>query len=252
MTSLATLLRATARSALALLAVAAATLGIAATPAPTPAPTKAAAPPTDSIYQLAVALTDQDGRTTQLDERRGSPMLISMFYTSCQFVCPMLIDALRDTEAKLGADEREHVSILMVSFDPAHDSVAVLKRTAEQRQLDTAHWTLARTDPASVRKLAAVLGIQYRALANGDFNHTTALILIDPDGRITGRTAQLGNADPAFVKLVKAAVQGIPPTRRSSNEKAGKSSKHGDLPAVEVGRRDWTRTNDPHHVKVVL
>jgi len=24
------------------------------------------------------------------------------------------------------------------------------------------------------------------------------------------------------------------------------------LRALNIGRRDWTRTNDPHHVKVVL
>ena len=24
------------------------------------------------------------------------------------------------------------------------------------------------------------------------------------------------------------------------------------LKTAEIGRRDWTRTNDPHHVKVVL
>ena len=24
------------------------------------------------------------------------------------------------------------------------------------------------------------------------------------------------------------------------------------FPQVELGRRDWIRTNDPHHVKVVL
>ena len=164
--------------------------------------------PADSIYQLQTPLTDQAGRNFRLDDKRGQPMLVSMFYTSCQFVCPMLIDALRDTEAKLSADDRARLSVLMVSFDPAHDSVAVLRKTADERHLDSAHWTLARSDPKSVRKLAAVLGIQYRPLANGDFNHTTALILIDADGRIVGRTSQLGSADPAFVKLVKTAAQG--------------------------------------------
>ena len=28
--------------------------------------------------------------------------------------------------------------------------------------------------------------------------------------------------------------------------------KTGHLQREELGRRDWTRTNDPHHVKVVL
>lgn len=164
------------------------------------------ATPTNSIYQMKMDLVDQTGRTFALNAGKGHPMLISMFYTSCQFVCPMLIDALQATEAKLSADERSRLSVLMVSFDPAHDSVEVLKRTFDQRQLDPSHWTLARTDAKSVRKLAALLGIQYRALANGDFNHTTALILVDSDGRIAARTAQIGTADAAFVKLVKAAT----------------------------------------------
>lgn len=163
--------------------------------------------PGDSIHHLGVSLTDQDGRVFMMNERRGRPRLVSMFYTSCQFVCPMLIDALRDTEAKLAPEERKHLSVLMVSFDPVHDTVAVLERTADQRQLDTRHWTLARTDAAAVRKLAAVFRIQYRALANGDFIHTTALILVSADGRVLGRTTRLGDADPAFVALVEANVR---------------------------------------------
>lgn len=171
------------------------------------AATKAEMPlPSDSIYQLKLQMVDQTGRNFALDEHRGRPMLISMFYTSCQFVCPMLIEALQATQAKLSAGERSHLSVMMVTFDPEHDSVAALKRTSDQRQLDSEHWTLARTDAKNVRKLAALLGIQYRAIGNGDFNHTTALILVDSEGRIAGRTAQLGSADPAFVKLVKTAA----------------------------------------------
>jgi protein SCO1/2 len=166
--------------------------------------------PSASIYHLSTPLTDQDAKQFKLEDRRGRPMLVSMFYTSCQFVCPMLVDALRETQAKLTPAERERLSILMVSFDPEHDTVSVLKTTAEQRRLEPVHWTLARTDAGNARKLAAVLGIQYRALANGEFNHTTSLILIDSAGRIVGRTARLGDSDPNFVKQVKATVQSDP------------------------------------------
>jgi cytochrome oxidase Cu insertion factor (SCO1/SenC/PrrC family) len=38
----------------------------------------------DSVYQLDVDLTDQDGRVQPWKQRRGQPMLVSMFYTSCQ------------------------------------------------------------------------------------------------------------------------------------------------------------------------
>ena len=152
-------------------------------------------------------MIDQADKSFSIAERRGHPVLVGMFYTSCQFVCPMLVEALRHTEAKLTPQERANLSVLLVTVDPARDTVAVLQRTAKERELDPAHWTMARTDAKTIRKLAAVLGVQYRAPPNGDFNHSTDLILLDADGRFAGRTAQLGSADPAFVKQVKAATQ---------------------------------------------
>jgi len=166
--------------------------------------------PSDSVYRLSAALTDQSGRGFRLDERRGRPLLVSMFYTSCQFVCPMLIESIRDAERQLAPAERAQVDVLLVSFDPEHDTVSVLKRTADERSVDPAHWTLARTDAATARKLASVLGIQYRALANGDFNHTTAILLLDPQGRIVARSSKLGSAEPAFVIRVRAAARLAP------------------------------------------
>jgi protein SCO1/2 len=166
----------------------------------------ASALPADSVYQLPLALTDQDGHNFKLIERRGRPVLVSMFYTSCQFVCPMLIETLRATEAQLSAQQRARLTVLLVTFDPDKDSVSVLKRTATERGLEPSHWTMARTDAKSVRKLAATLGIQYRQLPNGDFNHSTPLILLDGDGRIAGKTAKLAEADPEFVKLVQGAL----------------------------------------------
>jgi protein SCO1 len=166
--------------------------------------------PSNSLYQLQAQLVDQHGRHLTLDAGRGHLVLISMFYTSCQFVCPMLIETLRATEATLSEAERQRLTVLMVSFDPAHDSVAVLKQTAEQRQVDSHRWTLARTDPNSVRKIAAVLGIQYRAVGNGDFNHSTAVMLLDAEGRVVGRTSQLGTVDSAFVTLLRATLKAEP------------------------------------------
>jgi protein SCO1 len=175
-----------------------------------PKPVAAADPaalPSDSVYQLQVNLVDQTGRNFTLASHRGQPMLVSMFYISCEFVCPMLVETIRHTQAQLSQAQRARLSVLLVTFDPAHDSVAVLKQTAEQRQLDASQWQLARTDANSVRKIAAVLGVQYRALGNGDFNHTTMVFMLDGEGRIRGRTSQLGSADPDFVKRVKDSLQ---------------------------------------------
>ena len=185
---------------------------LATVPAIADTPPANASLPGDSIYQTHAAMTNQDGQTFQLEERRGMPVLVSMFYNSCKFVCPMLIDTMELTNQGLTAAEKRQLSMLLVTFDPARDDVKALKTVVTTRELDPARWTLARTDTASVRKIAATLGIQYRLLSDGEYNHTTVLVLLDAQGRIVGRTKKMGAADPDFIKLVKQTIQ--------SNQKA--------------------------------
>ena len=139
--------------------------------------------PPDSVYLLDANFSDQSGSSFQLVDRRGRPQLVAMFYTSCKYVCPLIVDSAKGVEHALTADERGRLAILLVSLDPARDDTAALKSVADKRRLDPAQWTLARTEAPSVRKLAALLGVRYRALQDGEFNHTSALVLLDGEGR---------------------------------------------------------------------
>ena len=167
------------------------------------APAPANPLPANSLYHLTIPLTDQAGRTVKLEDWRGKPVIVSMFYRSCQFVCPRIVESVKRTEENLGA---QRTPVLMVSFDPARDDVAALAEMATEHGLDQKLWTLARAEARNVRKLAAALNIQYRELPSGEFNHTSVLILLDREGRKVGQTGVLGEADPTFVKLVKKTV----------------------------------------------
>ena len=162
--------------------------------------------PGNSIYNLPVQLTDQNGHQQKLVERRGRPQLITMFYTSCQMVCPMIIDSMRLTRNALDAPTRARIDLLAVSFDPARDDVATLHTYAEKRKLDSHIWTLARAEPAQVRQLSGVLGLQYRQLPDKEFNHSSELILLDADGRIAARTTRIGKLDSEFVEAIRKIV----------------------------------------------
>lgn len=162
--------------------------------------------PADSLYQLDAQFTDHNARIFKLADRRGRPQLVALFYTSCKFVCPLIIDSVKGVDHALTPAERDGVDFLLISIDPARDDVAALALVASKRKLD-AHWTLARTDERSIRKLAALLGVRYRALADGEFNHTSTLYLLDADGRKLASSSKLGTVpDPAFVAAVSAAL----------------------------------------------
>ncbi len=164
--------------------------------------------PQDSLYQLRLPLTDQNGRTRDWGSLRGKPQLVSMFYTSCQYICPLIVDSGKAIERQLTPAQQGRLGILLVSMDPQRDTPAALRKVVAQRKLDTARWTLAAPRKDHVRPAAAVLGIRYRELADGEFNHTSALVLLDAQGRVLARSEQMGSQpDPAFVAAVRAALK---------------------------------------------
>jgi protein SCO1/2 len=171
---------------------------------------RAASPPAlpgDSVFRLSDQFTDQAGRGFTLSQRRGHPQLVAMFYSSCPYACPLLIDSGKGVEHALAPAERARLRLLYLSLDHARDTPKALAALAVKRKLDPARWTLARTDEAGVRRTAAALGVRYRKLANGEFNHSSVLLLLDGDGRIVARTEKLGpNPDPAFVATVRSTL----------------------------------------------
>lgn len=163
--------------------------------------------PANSLYQLSLPLTDQDGHTADWGTRRGKPQLVAMFYTSCQYICPLIVDSAKAIEHQLDATQRKKLGILLISMDPKNDNPAALKVVVDKRKLDTGRWTLASPPKKDVRNVAGVLGIRYRELADGGFNHSSALILLDSKGRIVARTEKMGSEpDPEFVSAVKRAI----------------------------------------------
>ena len=181
-----------------LLAAGFAALAAAATPRPLP---------DDSVYQLALPLLDQHGRTADWRTLRGKPRLVAMFYTSCKYICPLIVDSGKTIERQLAPAEQARIGIVLVSMDPARDTPKALQAVVDQRRLDGRRWTLLAPRADDVRAIAGVLGVRYRQLADGEFNHTSALVLLDADGRVLARTETLGTQpDPDFVAAVRRAV----------------------------------------------
>ena len=159
--------------------------------------------PETSVYQLDVPLETQEGKTLSFADLEGEPRIVSMFYASFPHVCPMLISSIKELEKQLPEDLRNRLKVAMITVDPERDSPEALREIAERHNVDENRWTLARTTQAETRALAAVLGIKYKALPDGEFNHTTAMILLDDKGREIARSGKLGVPAEDFVSATR-------------------------------------------------
>ena len=163
--------------------------------------------PEDSVYQVDASFDRAGGGDTEWRALRGKPRVVTMFYSTCRAVCPMIVESARAVQRGVPEANRGRVGFVLITMDPARDTPAALATVQRERHLDPATWLLLRPDEADVRRLAAILGVRYRALADGEFNHTTTLVLLDADGRVLARTEKIGSAgDPVFMEAVRVAA----------------------------------------------
>ncbi len=170
----------------------------------------AAATPGGSVYQLPAQLTTQQAATAGIDLYRGHPTLISMFYGSCPAACPMLITATQVYESHLAPSSRARLRVLLVSFDAARDTPEQLARLAKLHRADPTRWTFASATEPDARRIAALLGISYRRLPDGDFDHSLLITLLDKEGRIVASTTTL-IGDNGFQAKLQAATRAVGP-----------------------------------------
>jgi formylglycine-generating enzyme required for sulfatase activity len=163
-----------------------------------------------SGYPLRIPLETQDGRHIDFLQTRGRVRIVTMFYATCPLACPLTIDTLQAIERQLTDQERANLDVLMITLDPQSDTRGSLQHVVTERRLDTTRWSLARTAPADVRKLSAMLDIPYRRLDDGNFNHASVLVLMDGRGRSLARSSRMGQPEPEFVVAVRKALEDTP------------------------------------------
>jgi protein SCO1/2 len=161
--------------------------------------------PTDSLYQVDAKIITQQGAPARLNLYQGHPTVISMFYGDCQSYCPMLITAVQVYESHLDEASRAQLRVLLVSFDAAHDTPARLTQLARMHRADPARWTFASAREPDARRIAAILGLRYRQLPDGSFDHSQIITLTDSQGRVLASTTTL-IGDPAFQARLEAAA----------------------------------------------
>lgn len=150
-----------------------------------------------SIYDLDARWRDQQGEARQLSSLRGRPRVIAMIYTHCSTTCPFTVAEMKRIERESPSD----AGFVLVSLDPKRDDPARLAMFAAERGLDASRWTLLDGSDASVRELAAVLGVRYRRISPEELAHSNALTVLDRDGVVAYQHAGLDAADEVMKAL---------------------------------------------------
>lgn len=143
--------------------------------------------------QLPLDLTfrDESGKTVQLGDYFGKkPVILSLVYYRCPMLCSEVLAGLEGSLRAISFSAGDQFNVLTVSFDPKdtpQDAAAKKAVTLKgYKRIGAADgWHFLTGTQESIATLTKAVGFQYEYDAkSGQFAHTTAIMVITPEGRI--------------------------------------------------------------------
>jgi protein SCO1/2 len=162
------------------------------------------------------AMTTQDGKPLVLSQCKGHVVVLTFIYTRCPLpdFCPLLdrkfSDLSRALRVRGGA--ASGVRLLSISFDPEHDTPAVLAEHARRLGARPPRWTFAVASHEELDRVAEPLGLSVSARPD-ELVHTLSTAIVSPDGRLLAlfRGNQWSSEDVLALVLENSGVRESPP-----------------------------------------
>jgi len=158
-----------------------------------PGPTGAQHEPQPGERVPDFAFVNQDGKRIHLSSFRGDALLVTFIYTLCPYpeYCPLVSKNFARVYAasRASAPTPSGVRLLSVSFDPEHDTPAVLKRYAETFRKTAGgpvfdRWEFAAAPRNELKEVADFFGLYFSGTGD-QIVHSMSTTVISPDGVVS-------------------------------------------------------------------
>lgn len=151
-----------------------------------------------------------DGQSFGLQKLAGKPMIVSMIYTSCHHICPMITKNLEEKVAiAREAFGEDKFSVVTIGFDWRVDTAEQMRIYASSRRIDQTHWHFLSGDAASIEAISSDLGFAFIASAKG-FDHLSQITIIDANGSVYRQVYGQDFDAPALVEPLKELIFDTP------------------------------------------
>ncbi len=161
---------------------------------------------TASLYQVTSTWVTATEQRIRLGELRGKVQVLAMFYASCEYACPLIVNLMQQMEAALPPELHSQVGFVLITFDPERDTPSALRTYSDKMHLDPQHWSLLHGQPDDVLELAVLLGVKYKKAQKGDFAHANLITVLNKEGEIVHRHAGLHHSfDDTLAAISKVA-----------------------------------------------
>ena len=128
-------------------------------------------------------LIDQQRRRVSLSSLRGKIVVANFVYTTCALpnFCLRLANNFGALQRRFAAQLGKDLVLLTLTFDPIHDTPAVMAAYAKQWSANADTWRFLTGPPADVERACALFGVHAFA-TEGLLDHSLHTVILGRDG----------------------------------------------------------------------
>jgi len=124
-------------------------------------------------------LTERSGKTVTSDELKGTPYVVSFFFSTCPSICVQQNQKVQELQTLF---EGKGVRFVSISVDPVTDDPETLREYAARFGADEDQWLFMTGDLTYIRRVGAEV---FRLAVDEKF-HTEKFVLVGADSQIIG------------------------------------------------------------------
>lgn len=151
---------------------------------------------------------DTNNKPVSLVSYLNKPLVISLVYTSCADICPMVSETLANAvDVARDAFGDGSFNVVSIGFDARNDTPNRMRSYAASHGISISGWTFLSGDAATVDRLSRDLGFTFRPSPQG-FDHLSQTSVIDTDGRVYRHIYGADFETPLLVEPLKQLIYG--------------------------------------------
>jgi protein SCO1/2 len=151
-----------------------------------------------SFYTEPYSFTNDRAETVRLSEWRGKPLILTMEYSNCRFMCTATFSKMKAIQA--AADQKKlHIDFMIVSLDPKNDTPQAWQQYRISRDVKRSNWHLLTGTEATTKEFAAQIGIKYWTM-DDHILHDFKIVRLNAQGEIEKSITDYGDKPDSLLQ----------------------------------------------------
>jgi cytochrome oxidase Cu insertion factor (SCO1/SenC/PrrC family) len=158
-----------------------------------------------NFYQVPYAFTNDHAQIVHLSDWRGKPLILTMEYSNCRFMCTTTFSKLKAIQA-LADQKKLQIDFMIISLDPKNDTPQAWQQYRISRGIDRNNWYLLTGSEITTKEFADLIGIKYWYM-DEHILHDFKIVRLNAQGEIESSLTEYGDAPDVLLRPAKERLK---------------------------------------------